>query len=90
MNFRKTSEGGWVISDPKNFVAFFSVILRGKNDEFSGDVLNMETDGETVSQTFAPDQETAMYNIIVPMFHDKINSELGNGKLVFNLGMKWW
>ena len=30
MNFRKISERGGVISDPKNFVAVFSVILRGK------------------------------------------------------------
>ena len=29
MNFRKTSEGGGIIFDPKNFVAFFSVILGG-------------------------------------------------------------
>ena len=36
MNFRKTSEGGGVISDPKKFVAVFAVILRGKNDEFVG------------------------------------------------------
>ena len=34
MNFRKTSEGGGVISDPKNFVAVFSVILRGKTMNF--------------------------------------------------------
>ena len=33
MIFRKTSKGGGVISDPKNFVAFFR---GGKNDEFSG------------------------------------------------------
>ena len=32
-NFRR---GGGVISDPKNFVAVFAVILRGKNDEFAG------------------------------------------------------
>ena len=31
MNFRKTSkEGGGVISDPKNYVAVFAVILREK------------------------------------------------------------
>ena len=37
MNFRKTfEEGGGIISNPKNFVAVFSVILGGKNDEFSG------------------------------------------------------
>ena len=41
MNFWKTSEGGGgggAFSDPKNSVAdFFSVILRGKNDEVSGE-----------------------------------------------------
>ena len=42
MNFRKTSEEGEVvISDPKNFVAVFSVIffgggVGGKNAEFFG------------------------------------------------------
>ena len=30
MNFRKTSEGGGVISDPKIFVAVFSVIFWGE------------------------------------------------------------
>ena len=35
MNFRKASEGGGgIISDPKNFVAFFLVILRGKTMNF--------------------------------------------------------
>ena len=30
MNFQKTSDGGEVISDPKNFVAFFSEIFWGE------------------------------------------------------------
>ena len=37
--FGKLAKGegdGGVISDPKNFVADFSVILRGKSNEFSG------------------------------------------------------
>ena len=28
MNFLKTSEGGWVISDPRNYVADFSVLNK--------------------------------------------------------------
>ena len=35
-NFPSQLPKGGVISDSKNFVAVFAVILRGGNDEFSG------------------------------------------------------
>ena len=45
MNFRKTSEGGEVISDPKNYVADFSVL----NKHFS--LLNFRKRGRAVLQS---------------------------------------
>ena len=44
MNFRKTSQGGGVISDPKNFVADFLGNFEGKNNDFSGKGVNFVAD----------------------------------------------
>ena len=33
MNFRKSSERGGVITDPKKIVAVFAIILKGENDK---------------------------------------------------------